>query len=111
MMEYSNLLWAWATSDRADRDVFNVVGQAMISSQEEFLTRNKGTPADVLEPQVWSNAMWAFATAGMAEESEEMVSFLAHLLDAYPEFVANFKPQHISNTLWAVAKLLSNKAE
>eukprot|EP00977_Amphora_coffeiformis_P021310 scaffold9178_cov176-Amphora_coffeaeformis.AAC.6 len=94
--EMSNLLWAWATADRADPVVFGKVIRRMIAQD-----------TDDRQPQEWSNAVWAFATARVYEGKAEMFDFLAHLMED-EAFVDGFKPQEISNTLWGCATLFSN---
>ena len=94
--EMSNLLWALATTDRADPVVFGKVIRRMIAQD-----------TDDKQPQEWSNSVWAFATARIYEGSAEMFDFLADLMED-ETFVDRFKPQEISNTLWGCATLLSN---
>jgi hypothetical protein len=60
-------------------------------------------------PQEWSNSVWAFATAQVYDGHEELLEFLAEMMDRDPDFVDRYKPQELSNTVWAIATLLSNQ--
>ena len=100
--ELANLLWAWATSQRADAALFGSIVRRMIAFP---------VVEGELRPQEWSNTVWALATAQVYDGAEALLQHVATLLKDHPEFAPAFKPQELSNTLWATATLLSNKPE
>ena len=51
------------------------------------------------------NSIWAVATAQLYDQ--DLLEFVAHLMQRYPAFVQDFKPQELSNTVWGVATLLA----
>lgn len=116
--EWSNLLWAWGTSDRAAPEVFAIIATQMIQKQKTLIlqaekerqtSNNNNNLGQILRPQEWSNSIYAFARVQVYQGHEELMSYIAHLLDHYPEFVKAYKTQELSNTAWGVATLLSNK--
>lgn len=76
-------------------------------SQQQRRQQQGQDDAAVLRPQEWSNSIWAFATAQIY--SENLLSFVAELLETQDSFIHDFKTQELSNTVWGVATLLSNK--
>lgn len=108
MQEYANLLWAWATAGRADPIVFGTVIRSLMKQQRLIFE----SPDDDSEPfpQEWSNSVWAFATAQVYNGHEELLDFVAELMQRDAGFVDRYKPQELSNTVWAIATLLSNQA-
>ena len=109
MQEWSNLLWAWATAGRADPTVFGIVVRNMMAQQRQKLMQSDSNEMNGLQPQEWTNSIWAFATAQCYENHMELMEYVAELLDTYPEFINMFKSQELSNTMWGIATLLSNK--
>ena len=82
------------------------------------LAKQKSLPASpnnnhdvnvIIQPQEWSNSIWAFATAQCYENHIDLLENVAELLDTYPGFIDDFKSQELSNTIWGIATLLSNK--
>jgi hypothetical protein len=107
MQEYANLLWSWSTASRVDPSKFDVVLKQMMLQQQKDL--EKPNAIDDLQPQEWSNSLWAIATAQLddLEVYVELLEFVAKLMESYPEFCDRFKPQEMSNTVWSLATLLS----
>jgi hypothetical protein len=97
--EFSNALWAWATANRAEPEIFGRLVRRMI--QQDVGER---------KPQEWSNACWAFATAKVYDGSNEMIEFVAELMED-ESFVKLFKPQEMANMIWGLATLLSNRSD
>jgi hypothetical protein len=50
-----------------------------------------------------------FATAQVYDGHEELLQFVANLMNTRDGFVSSFKSQELSNTAWGVATLLANK--
>jgi hypothetical protein len=115
MQEYANLLWAWATADRVDPEAYGVVIRSLIRRQRLLLDSPAPDSGDSKDddskpyPQEWSNSIWAFATAQVYNGHEELLEFVAEMMQRDPAFVDRYKPQELSNTVWAIATLLSNK--
>ena len=130
--ERANLLWALATAQRASPVAFDVIVTRMIDDMESLLLVPENQPgvkppspqslndsvskgynskAKVsLQPQEWSNSLWAFATAQIYGPGQErLIKFVADAIFNQPGFVDSFKPQEFSNTAWGVATLLSKK--
>ncbi|KAL7555974.1 hypothetical protein ACA910_003238 [Epithemia clementina (nom. ined.)] len=103
--EVANLLWAWATSGRGEEAVFGELIALLIENQK----KQHEITGEGLTPQEWSNSIWATATAGIYCNHDKLLEFVATSLEEDRDFVARFKPQEISNTLWGVATLLSKK--
>jgi len=134
--ERANLLWALATTQRPSEYVFDTIVNRMIDDMEKQLeqypnglqqpspqsttnssinnntsNRNrKHGDGNILQPQEWSNSLWAFATAQIYGTGQErLLRFTADAMETQPGFRDAFKPQEASNTAWAVATLLSKK--
>ena len=126
--ERANLLWALATAQRASPVVFETVMSQMIDDMERQLLLPENQPGakppppppnnnnrnrkeeEILQPQEWSNSLWAFATAQVFGPGQvRLLQFVANTLDTRPGFREAFKPQEISNTAWGVATILSKK--
>jgi hypothetical protein len=105
---WSNLLWAWSTAGRANEAVFGVAIRCMITQHRAELRVTTNEPSAVLKPQNWSNAIWAVATAQCCDGHEDLLVYVAQLLDEHPHFVSEFNSQELSNTVWGVATLISN---
>jgi hypothetical protein len=105
LQEWANLLWALATAQRANDEVFNFV----ISSLMSGMKKSDNTDDEGLRPQEWSNSIWALATSGITGPEEELLPFVANLMDSYPDFLDSFKPQELSNTVWGVATIISKR--
>ena len=101
LQEYANLLWAWATADRADAAVFAHMIRSMMERKFDSI--------DELRPQEWSNSIWAFATAQIYSGHTELMEYVADLMEKYPSFLSKYKPQELSNTIWGIATLMANK--
>jgi hypothetical protein len=88
----------------------------MIQQQSELSSRDangdgmvgNGSSRPALKPQHWSNAVWAVASAQCYNGHEELLNFIARLFEDDPDFVRNFKSQELTNTVWAVATIISN---
>ena len=83
MQEYANLLYAWATAGRANPLVFETVIQQMISQHGDEITTDS-------RPQEWSNSIYAAATSQIYQGHEDLLHFVAHLLETYPDFCDEF---------------------
>lgn len=94
--EGSNLIYSWATADRADPVICNVLMRRLMTQDGE--DRNQ---------QTWANVVWGFATARIYEGYEELLDFVANLMQD-EAFTQGFKPQEASNCIWGCATLLSN---
>lgn len=103
MQEYANLLWSWSTSSRVNESTFLAVVDRMTSEQLKVGAASEED--EVLNPQEWSNSIWAAATSGFF--SPKLLSYVASLFREHPTFVERFKPQELSNTAWGVATMLS----
>lgn len=98
--EMANLLYALATAQRAQPNVFTHISSSLIQILQ------KDTP----KPQEVSNSLYAFAIAQIQNEGQEtLVQYVASTLT--PDFMAQFKAQEVSNTAWSVATILANKKE
>ena len=106
LQEFSNLLWAFATAQRTDDKTFNHIISSLISGMTQNFDTTK-FDKECLRPQEWSNSIWALATSGIAGPEEQLLPFVADLMDSHPDFVNAFKPQELSNTAWGVATILS----
>ena len=104
MQEYANLLWSWSTSSRVNESTFHAV-VARMTSAPPMSGDALGAEDEVLNPQEWSNSIWAAATGEVF--SPKLLSFVASLIREHPTFVERFKPQELSNTAWGVATMLS----
>jgi hypothetical protein len=111
LQENANLLWAWATSSRVNEVAFRTVLERMMKEQtKQVLDPGRGTPEpsrnnEILNPQEWSNSIWAAATGQIF--SPPLLDYVARLLREHPSFVNSFKPQELSNTAWGVATMLT----
>ena len=94
--EGSNLIYSWATADRADPVICNVLMRRLMA--QDGGDRNQ---------QTWANVVWGFATARIYEGYEELLDFVANLMQD-EAFTQGFKPQEASNCIWGCATLLSN---
>jgi hypothetical protein len=108
LQEFANLLWALATTQRADERIFSFVTDRLMRGMETQIVQSR--ESEGLRPQEWSNSIWALATSGISGPEEELLPFVADLMDKHPEFVAAFKPQELSNTAWGVATILSKRS-
>lgn len=105
MQEFSNLLWSWATAARVRDPIFTYVMSQMISKQTLMLKNQKDPQSHfVLQPQEWSNAIWAAASAQVS--SFELLEFVSVLLKLHPTLAEEFKPQELANTAWGVATIV-----
>jgi hypothetical protein len=103
--EFSNLIWALTTADRPTEPVFSFIVSGIISSAS-----NPRKTDGTIMPQEWSIPLWCMAKTGYAAcLDEQIVPFVNNLLDNEPGFLQRFKPQELSNTVWAVAKILSQR--
>jgi RAP domain len=114
---WSNLLWAWSTAGRAKDDIFGLVIKSMIQRESEILSRdhddivmgNDGRPSVI--PQHWSNAVWAMATARCYNGHEDLLAFVARMMEDKPDIFRRSESQALTNMVWGVATLLSNKPQ
>jgi len=99
--ELANLLWALSTAQRADAQVFQHISLSLV----DIMTLKT-------KPQEFSNSIWAFGTAGIVGEGQELlIKSTAKALTDDPTFFDQWKCQEISCAAWGVAKILSNKSE
>jgi hypothetical protein len=111
MQEWSNLVWALSTAGRANKALFGLVIRNMIAQQEAELRVANKDLSTILQPQDWANAIWAVATAQCYDGHDDLLVYVAQLLDEYPHFVGEFNSQNLSNMIWSAATLLSNKKQ
>jgi len=111
--ELANLLYAFATAERADDQVFEELANQLVKSIERQ-TETTGKKADpkhsnLPKPQEFSISIWSFATAGLRGPGQiKLAKCLANALDNDSgKFVREFKPQELSNTAWGLATSLS----
>jgi hypothetical protein len=125
LQEWANLVWALATAQRANDEVFTFVIKSLMAGMDEVdMTvatsdrqkydnnnkNNNNQNNEGLRPQEWSNSIWALATSGITGPEEELIPFVANLMDTHPDFLDSFKPQELSNTVWGVATILSKRS-
>jgi hypothetical protein len=125
LQEWANLLWALATAQRANDEVFAFVIASLMagmddvdmtiatSNRQKYDNNNKNNNNqnnEGLRPQEWSNSIWALATSGITGPEEELIPFVANLMDTHPDFLDSFKPQELSNTVWGIATILSKRS-
>lgn len=126
--ERANLLWACATAQRGSDNVFNEIMKPMVKDMKAQLADDnmktiridknnpqnsrRGKDASALQPQEWSNSIWAFAVSEVFGDGQvQLVEFVASAMEEQEGFREMFKPQELSNTAYAVAKLLSKKKD
>lgn len=130
LQEWANLLWALATTGRADPQVFAfIIGSLMHGMDQEISmaaepnnNNDKPTPSSstatrtddkdaqvLLRPQEWSNSLWALATSGILGPEEDFLPFMANIMESNPTFLESFKPQELSNTIWGVATIVNRR--
>jgi len=116
--EIANLLYAFASAERAEDEFFSKLIQQFIRSVERQKKNNtsKYNNKKQPRPQEFSISVWAFASAGLRGQSQiEFVNYFANSISGEKssnyeqEFVKAFKPQELSNTAWGVATLLSKR--
>jgi len=111
--ELANLLYAFATAERADNQVFEKLANQLILSMERQTGTNNAKVdikhSNLPKPQEFSISVWAFATAGLRGPGQiKLTKCLANALDSDSgKFVKEFKPQELSNTAWGLATSLS----
>jgi hypothetical protein len=90
MQSWSHLLWAWLPAGRANEALFGLVIRSMIAQQEAKLrVSSENDLSNVLQPQHWSNAIWAVATAQCYNGHDDLLDYVAQLLDEYPNLIGN----------------------
>jgi hypothetical protein len=62
IQEWANLLWAWATSGRANSTIFGIVVRNMIRQQRQQQLNPTNDPTATIFPQEWSNSIWAVSS-------------------------------------------------
>lgn len=122
--ELANLMWALATVRRPNQDVFEFVITSIIasaknrkeqmrcnSSNPNYKAKDKNMKDDVV-PQEWSIPLWVLAKTGtdMGHE-EELLPFVNDMMANEPGFLERFKPQELSNSVWAAATIISKRAQ
>ena len=99
--EIANLLYSFATSNRANEEAFDALSETMLR-----VLKTKSLP----KPQEFSNTIWAYATAQMHEANQQQLfKAVADTMDANPGFVKSFKGQELANTAWGLATLISGR--
>jgi len=107
LQEWANLLWALATTGRANPEVVDFILKSLVKGQDIDINNNSERNRESHRPQEWSNSLWALATSAVWGPEEQFVPFVANLMDTNPGFLRDFKPQELSNTAWGVATILS----
>jgi len=107
MQEMSNMMWASATANRANDQVFATIADRMMIQQRELL-ENK-PEEECLKPQEWSNTVWAIAKSGISMDASVYV-YIADLVTHSEFFSQAFKPQEWSNLMWGTATSVSSMA-
>ena len=85
--DFSNTVWAYATSGHAAPELFDAIAKAAVPKVRDF------------KPQDFSNTVWAYAKSGHA--APELFDAIAKA--AAPK-VRDFDLQALRNTKWAYAK-------
>lgn len=118
--ELSNLMWALATTQRPSESVFEYVVSSIIASAEErkrVKLCNENNPNNHsfgnekgAVPQEWSIPLWVLAKSGTdLGHEEELLPFVNDMMDNEPGFLERFKPQELSNSVWAAATIISKR--
>jgi hypothetical protein len=106
--ELSNLMWSLTTVKRPTKTVFGFVVDSIVLSAQNTNNRRD----QMLKPQEWSIPLYCLAKTGMSSGHEEkLLPFVKYLMDNEPGFLQRFKPQELSNCVWAAATILSNRDE
>lgn len=111
--ELSNLMWALATTQRPNQEVFEFVISSIIASAERRKKpqKNKGKQKD-LTPQEWSIPLWVLAKTGTdLGHEEQLLPFVNDMMENEPGFLERFKPQELSNSVWAAATIISKRQQ
>ena len=119
--ELSNLMWALATTQRPNQDVFEFVINSIISSaetrkrkieQNEGKSQNNNRWKEDLTPQEWSIPLWVLAKTGTdLGHEEQLLPFVNDMMENEPGFLERFKPQELSNSVWAAATIISKRQQ
>jgi hypothetical protein len=120
--ELSNLMWALAIVQRPNQDVFEFVISSIIASAEkrkQKINCDKNNPKfkgkgadDALVPQEWSIPLWVLAKTGTdLGHEEELLPFVNDMMENEPGFLGRFKPQELSNSVWAAATIISKRQQ
>jgi hypothetical protein len=126
--ELSNLMWSLATAQRPNERVFEFVVNSIVASAEQrkrdvksnetnpLLSRgnnsNNKNGYDLLVPQEWSIPLWVLAKSGVdLGHEEELLPFVKDMMDNEPGFLERFKPQELSNSVWAAATIISKRPQ
>jgi len=110
--ELANLLYALATAERANDEVFQKLGSQLVKSierQTETKDKRMDKHSNQVKPQEFSISIWSFATAGLRGPGQiKLTKCLANALENDSgKYVKDFNPQELSNTAWGLAKSLS----
>ena len=127
--ELSNLMWSLATAQRPNERVFEFVVNSIVASAEQrkrdvksnetnplhsrgsHNTNNKNGDG-LLVPQEWSIPLWVLAKSGVdLGHEEELLPFVKDMMDNEPGFLERFKPQELSNSVWAAATIISKRPQ
>eukprot|EP00536_Pseudo-nitzschia_multiseries_P003502 jgi/Psemu1/64177/estExt_Genemark1.C_540102 len=121
--ELSNLMWASATTQRPSESVFEYVVSSIIASAEQrkrvkLCNENNPNNKDSIKnekgavPQEWSIPLWVLAKSGTdLGHEEELLPFVNDMMDNEPGFLERFKPQELSNSVWAAATIISKRPQ
>ncbi len=102
-------MWALTTAKRPSEQVFEFVVQSIKLS---FQSTENNRKESILKPQEWSIPLWCLAKTGVISgHEEELLSFVKDLMDNEPGFLERFKPQELSNSVWAAATILSSREQ
>lgn len=105
--ELSNIIWALTAAERPSEDVVTFVVNSLLLS-----ARNPENKHAKIVPQEWSIPLWCLAKTGFTSgHDEEILPFVNNMMDNEPGFLERFKPQELSNSVWAAAKILSQREE
>ncbi len=118
--ELSNLMWALATVQRPNQDVFEFVISSIIASAENrkrIMEKHAENPQQNrrekdLTPQEWSIPLWVLAKRGTdLGHEEQLLPFVNDMMENEPGFLERFKPQELSNSVWAAATIISKRQQ
>mmetsp|Transcript_10871 Transcript_10871/g.23114 ORF Transcript_10871/g.23114 Transcript_10871/m.23114 type:complete len:1206 (+) Transcript_10871:171-3788(+) len=121
--ELSNLMWASATAQRPSENVFeyvvsSIIGFAEQRKKDRHCNENNPNNKDSIKdekgavPQEWSIPLWVLAKSGTdLGHEEELLPFVNDMMDNEPGFLERFKPQELSNSVWAAATIISKRPQ
>ena len=126
--ELSNWMWSLATIQRPNAQAFEFIVNGMVAKAEKIKMRRKNKSNsssdtkkkntserrvdDVLVPVEWSIPLWVIAKSGVELGHEEaLLPYVHEMMDDDPDFLERFKPQELSNSVWAAATIISKRPQ